>query len=125
VPEERLFPLARLGAAFPARGGQAIAYDIAVMAGPNRIDGGEAKRLVAEGALLLDVRTPAEFAGGHVEGALNVPVQVLAQRLGELGDKARPIVVYCQSGGRSARAAGELQAAGFTVHDLGGIGNWK
>jgi phage shock protein E len=93
-------------------------------AGPNRVDGVEAKRLVAAGALLLDVRTPAEFAGGHVTGALNVPVQVLGQHLGDLGDKAREIVVYCQSGGRSARATAELRAAGFTAHDLGGIGNW-
>ena len=93
-------------------------------AGPQRINGVDAKRLVAAGALLLDVRTPAEFAGGHVEGALNIPVQVLGQRLGDLGAKDREIVVYCQSGGRSARAANELRAAGFTAHDLGGIANW-
>ena len=93
-------------------------------AGPPRITGVEAKRLVGAGALLLDVRTPAEFAGGHVEGALNIPVQVLATRLEEVGPKEREVVVYCLSGGRSARAAGELRAAGYTVHDLGGIGNW-
>jgi phage shock protein E len=92
--------------------------------GPNRVDGAEARRLVGGGALLLDVRTPAEFAGKHVDGALNIPVQVLGQRLGDVGSKDRPIVVYCQSGGRSARAAVELRAAGYTVHDLGGIGNW-
>lgn len=72
----------------------------------------------------MDVRTPAEYAQGHVPEALNIPVQTLGQRMGELGDKARPIVVYCQSGGRSARAKAELQQAGYTVHDLGGIGNW-
>jgi rhodanese-related sulfurtransferase len=92
--------------------------------GPARIDGGEAKRLVAEGALLLDVRTPAEYAAGHVDGAVNIPVQVLGQRLGDVGAKDRPVVVYCQSGGRSARAAAELRQAGYTAHDLGGIGNW-
>ena len=73
---------------------------------------------------IIDVRTPAEFAGGHVTGALNVPVQVLGQHLGDLGDKTREIVVYCQSGGRSARAPAELRAAGYTVHDLGDIANW-
>jgi phage shock protein E len=95
-----------------------------MMTGANRVDGAEAKRLVTAGALLLDVRTPAEYAGGHVNGALNIPIQVLSQRLGDLGDKGREIVVYCQSGGRSARAAAELRQAGYTVHDLGGIGNW-
>ena len=93
-------------------------------AGPARIDGTEAKRLVAAGALLLDVRTPAEFVGGHVPGALNIPVQVLGTRLAEVGPKARDVVVYCQRGGRSARAAAELRQAGYTVHDLGGIASW-
>lgn len=75
-------------------------------------------------ALLLDVRTPGEFSGGHLEGAVNVPVQELEQRLAEVGPTDRPVVVYCRSGVRSARAAGLLEAAGFTrVHDLGGIGN--
>jgi phage shock protein E len=92
--------------------------------GPARIDGAEAKRLVNAGALLLDVRTPEEYAGGHVEGAVNIPVQVLGQRLGEVGSKDREIVVYCKSGGRSARAAAELRQAGYAAHDLGGIGNW-
>jgi phage shock protein E len=92
--------------------------------GPARIDGAEAKRLVAAGALLLDVRMPDEFASGHVDGAVNIPVQVLGQRLAEVGAKDREVVVYCKSGGRSARAAAELRQAGYSVHDLGGIGNW-
>ena len=90
---------------------------------PSRITGADAQRLVSAGALLLDVRTPEEFAGGHVTGALNIPVQVLGQRLGDL-PKEREIVVYCQSGGRSARAAADLRRVGYTVHDLGGMGNW-
>jgi len=61
-------------------------------------------QLVADGALLLDVRTPGEFADGHVQGALNVPVQVLESRIAEL-DPARPVVVYCRSGNRSAMDA--------------------
>ncbi|HEY0714662.1 MAG TPA: rhodanese-like domain-containing protein [Polyangia bacterium] len=92
--------------------------------GPGKIGGAEARRLVEGGALLLDVRTPEEFAGRHVPGALNIPVQVLGQRLAEVGSKDREIVVYCQAGGRSARAAAELRQAGYKVHDLGGIGNW-
>ncbi|HEY0708659.1 MAG TPA: rhodanese-like domain-containing protein [Polyangia bacterium] len=91
---------------------------------PGKVSGPEARQLVEGGALLLDVRTPEEFAARHVPGALNIPVQVLSQRLAEVGSKEREVVVYCQAGGRSARAAAELRQAGFKVHDLGGIGNW-
>lgn len=90
-----------------------------------RVTGAEAKKLVAGGALLLDVRTPEEYAGGHVSGALNIPVQTLGQRLGEVGPKEREVVVYCQMGGRSARAAAQLRAAGYKVHDLGGMAGWN
>jgi phage shock protein E len=76
------------------------------------------RRLVAEGALLLDVRTPAEFASGHVAGATNIPVQELPARLGELRDAPR-VVVYCRSGARSAAAAQMLRSRGHDVLDVG------
>ena len=85
-----------------------------------------ARNLVRDGALLLDVRTVAEFAGGHLEGAKNVPVHELAKRIGELGERTRPIVVYGASGVRSASAKATLARAGFTaVHDLGAMGRWR
>ncbi|RMG95386.1 MAG: rhodanese-like domain-containing protein [Deltaproteobacteria bacterium] len=85
----------------------------------------EARRLVDEGALLVDVRTPAEFAAGHVEGAKNIPVQELPQRLRELGDPSRPVVLYCRSGARSASAARLLAQHGFTkVVDVGPMPPW-
>jgi len=75
---------------------------------------------------LLDVRTPAEFAEAHVPGATNIPVQELAHRLVELGDRTRPVVVYCRSGARSATAAALLRQGGFGhVHDMGGMFNWS
>ncbi len=84
------------------------------------------QKAVNDGGLLLDVRTSGEFNGGHIEGALNIPVGDLQSRLGELGSKDRAIVVYCASGGRSARASKMLRAKGFNeVHDLGSIRNWK
>ena len=87
--------------------------------------GSDARDLVAKGALLLDVRTPQEFATGHIQGAINIPVQDLDRRMAEVGAKDRPVVVYCRSGQRSARAARMLKAAGHqTVHDLGSIGRW-
>jgi rhodanese-related sulfurtransferase len=88
--------------------------------------GAEARRLVGAGAVLLDVRTPEEFADGHVDGARNIPVQGLAGRLAEVGDKGTPVVVYCRSGGRSATAARMLKGAGYTtVFDLGPMSAWS
>lgn len=95
-----------------------------LMGAGNRTSGEDARALVANGALLLDVRTPGEFNGGHIEGAKNVPVDELEKRLAELGD-ARPVVVYCRSGMRSARAAKILRSKGWQeVHDLGSISRW-
>ncbi|CAN5922998.1 hypothetical protein BH11MYX4_BH11MYX4_54480 [soil metagenome] len=86
----------------------------------------KARALVESGARLVDVRTPGEHAAGHIDGSLNVPVQELARRMDELGDRTKPIVVYCASGMRSASAAGTLRRAGFAeVHDLGGIARWR
>lgn len=88
-----------------------------------------ARRLVGEGALLLDVRTPDEFADRHLDGAKNVPVDALADGVDEIDalvkDKTTPVVVYCKSGGRAARAKKMLLAAGYTqVTNLGGIDDW-
>ena len=84
----------------------------------------KARELVASGALLLDVRTPGEFAGGHIEGALNIPVQELGTRVSEVGPTSRPVVVYCRSGGRSCAAAGILSQAGYEVVDVGGMSGY-
>jgi len=90
-----------------------------------RISGSDAHQLVAEGATLLDVRSPQEFASGHIQGAVNIPVQELGRRVDELGDQSGEIVVYCQSGGRSAAAKRLLESRGFAnVHDLGGMARW-
>ena len=78
--------------------------------------------LIAEGALLVDVRTPAEFASGHLDGAINISHEQTADRLSEYGDdKSRSIVVYCRSGNRSGIAEGILAEHGFAnVHNGGG-----
>jgi phage shock protein E len=76
---------------------------------------------ITAGAAILDVRTAEEFSGGHYANALNIPVQVLPVRLVEL-DKARAVVVYCASGGRSRMATEILIQAGFKdVIDAGGL----
>ncbi len=74
--------------------------------------------------LLIDVRTPEEFNSGHIEGAVNIPVDALASRLNEV-PSGQPVVVYCRSGNRSAQASNILAQAGYsTVYDLGGIIDW-
>ena len=83
----------------------------------------EGRTAVARGALLLDVRTTGEFAGGHLDGATNIPVEQLANRLSEVAAQ-KEIVVYCRSGRRSAVAAELLRAAGHTVIDIGTSDNW-
>ena len=85
----------------------------------------EAKALVDAGALLVDVRTPDEFKAGHIEGAKNIPVSEVVQRMDEFGPKDGVVVVYCRSGGRSGQAKKTLDAAGFTaVHNAGGMSAW-
>ena len=84
------------------------------------------KSAVESGGLLLDVRSPGEFSGQHLDGAINIPVGELSGRMGELGDKDRPVVVYCASGARSRAAMGILLDGGFEeVHDLGSWRNWR
>ncbi len=69
--------------------------------------------------LLIDVRTPGEYAGGHLEGAMNINWldADFKARAGEL-DKGKTIYVYCQKGGRSAKAAAVLDSMGYNVVDL-------
>lgn len=95
--------------------------------GASAQEASEARAKVEQGATLLDVRTPQEYAAGHIDGAINIPVQQLAQRLSELGDKKdTPIVVYCRSGARSAQATSILRGAGFSaVQDIGPMSAWR
>ena len=98
----------------------------------------EVERRMAAGAVLLDVREPAEFAAAHLAGATNIPRGLLEFRIEthpamaggtspELALHDRPIVVYCRGGGRAALAAQSLQAMGFkAVASLtGGIQGWQ
>lgn len=96
----------------------------AAAAPSHQVNGAGARELVAKGAWLLDVRTPMEFRSGHIQGAVNVPVDELPRRMDEV-PAGRAVVVYCRSGARSARAVRMLEAAGKgPVHDLGPMGAW-
>lgn len=70
--------------------------------------------LVEQGAVILDVRTKGEFAGGHIRGAVNLPLDQLNANLGKLKNKNTVIITCCASGMRSASAKGILSSKGYT-----------
>lgn len=109
-------PAATSGAAAPAALGETV--DAA----------GFVQLVNTPGVVVLDVRTPAEFASGHLEGAVNIDIesQDFATRVGEL-DRSVTYAVYCRSGNRSAAALTVMKELGFTgLHHLaGGIGAWQ
>ena len=78
--------------------------------------------LMKNGAQIIDVRTEAEFSGGHISNSTNIPLQNLSQSLNKL-NKSKPIITCCASGMRSDSAKSLLEKNGFTdVHNGGG---WK
>ena len=89
------------------------------------IGNAELRQAQSAGAILVDVRTPAEYAAAHLTGAANVPLDQLSQ-VSQTWDKNRAVVVYCATGARSALAATSLAALGFRkVYNLTkGIVSW-
>ncbi|MFN3587184.1 MAG: rhodanese-like domain-containing protein [Moraxellaceae bacterium] len=86
------------------------------------------RQAAGEALLVLDVRTPAEYAQGHVPGAINVPHdEVTAAHPRLAAWRERPVVVYCRSGRRSALAIETLEKAGFTrvQHLEGDMLGWQ
>ncbi|WP_281228347.1 rhodanese-like domain-containing protein [Flavobacterium aquiphilum] len=82
--------------------------------------------LIKKGAIILDVRSKGEFSGGHIKGAINIPVDVLKNNLNQLKDKNKIIITCCASGMRSASAKNILKAHGYTdVHNGGGWSSLK
>lgn len=76
---------------------------------------------IQAGALVVDVRTPAEYTQGHLPNAINIPYDQLRQRIAELGeDRTRAIVLYCRTGRRSEIARQTLRELGFTKVFNGG-----
>lgn len=74
------------------------------------------------GAVLLDVRTPQEYRGGHIPGSRNVPLQTIEAVASVTEKKDTALYVYCQSGARSRQATARLQRMGYTnVTNIGGI----
>ena len=76
-----------------------------------------------KGALVLDVRTPSEYAGGHIKGSKNIPLNELPTRIQEVKKLNKPVIACCQSGMRSSQATQFLQKNGIDVVNGGGWRN--
>ena len=78
------------------------------------------------GYVILDVRTPEEYAEKHIPGAINIPNETIGTaEIPELPDKDQLILVYCRSGNRSKQASEKLAALGYTnIAEFGGINDW-
>ena len=89
----------------------------------------EAQHMIEEhkDALILDVRTAAEYESGHIPNAINLSNEdIQAGKVDSLKDKSQLIMVYCRSGNRSRQAAQKLAELGYTnVVDFGGIQSWQ
>ena len=84
------------------------------------------KSLLQQGAIIVDVRSKGEFRGGHIHGALNIPVDVLPQNLNQLKNKNQVIITCCASGMRSSSAKNILKASGYNeVYNGGGWNSLK
>ena len=106
------------GCALPA--GQEVSY--------RQINMDEAITMMEEESsyIILDVRTPEEFADKHIPGAINIPNETIStEEIPELPDKDQLILVYCRSGNRSKQASEKLVALGYTnIVEFGGINDW-
>lgn len=77
-------------------------------------------QLIEQGVQVIDVRSPQEYAGGHLPNALNVPLDQLAQWLTQHSDKQTPFVLYCGAGIRAQKGCDILRANGFSCAINGG-----
>ena len=108
--------------------GLGLLWPMLMRSAGNEVNPGEATMLInREDAYIIDVREAAEFAGGHLPDAKNIPVGALADRTGELEKfKDKPIILCCATGMRSNKACGELKKQGFAkLYNLaGGVDAW-
>lgn len=85
----------------------------------NTVSSEELGKLINEGAFLVDVRSPGEFAGGSAKGAVNIPLDQVTQKMDKFKNKDH-IVVFCRSGNRSGQAQSILEQNGFNNVTNGG-----
>lgn len=77
------------------------------------------QELIENGAVIIDVRSPGEFAGGHVEGSLNMPLDSIQSQIGKIKKMDKPVVLCCASGMRSGSATSILKREGIEAYNAG------
>jgi len=82
----------------------------------------DAYKMMEEDVVILDVRTNEEYQEGHIENAINIPLDEITDDI-DL-DEDKKILIYCQSGNRSKEASSKLYSLGYDVYNFGGISNW-
>ena len=77
-------------------------------------------------AIIIDVRTPGEYRDGHIPGVVNIPLDELEKRIGEI-PKDKKVVLICRTGSRSAQGTRLLRSKGFNnvYNSTGGMSTWK
>lgn len=78
------------------------------------------KAFIAKGAIIIDVRTPGEFAEGHITNAKNIPLNAIAGKIQDIKKLGKPVITCCHSGVRSAQAATILKQHGIEALNGGG-----
>lgn len=104
-----------------------ILYVVRMIASRPDVSPARVKELLAAGGMLIDVRTPPEYGAGHIESAVNLPLDTLPEGLDRLDISRRtPLLLCCATGMRSARAKRFLTKAGYTsVHNAGPVERLK
>jgi phage shock protein E len=85
----------------------------------------ELKKILDEGAVIIDVRSPQEFSEGHIKGSKNIPLGLLQNSVEEIKKSGKPVVTVCQSGMRSGSAKSFLQSKGITAINGGSWSSLK
>ena len=100
-----------------------MAFSMASHSEPNDTISPEVLSAITHQALIVDVRTPEEFADGHYPGAINIPHETILEGLNQLNVTAdASVILYCRSGNRSGQAKQVLQQKGFTeARNAGGL----
>ena len=78
------------------------------------------KDFMDKGAVIIDVRTPGEFQGGHIKGSKNIPLNTISSKINEIKKLNKPVIACCASGMRSAQATSILKSNGIDVMNGGG-----
>lgn len=77
------------------------------------------KALIDAGAVIIDVRSPEEFAKGHIKGSRNIPLQLISSKTPSLLKEGKPVITCCRSGARSAAAQSLLFSSGIEAYNGG------